>query len=311
MVNPYCRLGIYTESVVRMYMGKRRGLLPPHLFALADEAYRRLIDEDEDQSVLVTGESGAGKTENTKKLISYLALVGVQAGRRKSIGPAAVPPPASSPSPTPLKDRAMVTQGTLEEQMVQTNPVLEAFGNAKTVKNDNSSRFGKFIRLHFTGAGKLARGDIETYLLEKSRVVAAAPGERSYHIFYQLFSDALPGLKGRASPPPPPSQVVELVVGWTEEVGLAGGPGDYAWLAGGESGPVPSIDDYAEAFNTDEALDIMGFEVPFSSSSFFCSQLAGVPGVGEGGPVQGHGGHPPPGQRRLQTAPALRASPGP
>jgi myosin heavy chain 6/7 len=181
VINPYKRLPIYTESVARMYMGKRRTEMPPHLFAVSDEAYRNMLQNGENQSMLITGESGAGKTENTKKVIAYFASVGAsqQEGIMR-IGEEAKP-----------KEKKV----TLEDQIVQTNPVLEAFGNAKTVRNNNSSRFGKFIRIHFSKKGRVASCDIEHYLLEKSRVIRQAPGERCYHIFYQLFSDFLPNLK--------------------------------------------------------------------------------------------------------------------
>jgi myosin heavy chain 6/7 len=181
VINPYKRLPIYTESVARMYMGKRRTEMPPHLFAVSDEAYRNMLQNGENQSMLITGESGAGKTENTKKVIAYFASVGAsQMEGIQRIGEEAKP-----------KEKKV----TLEDQIVQTNPVLEAFGNAKTVRNNNSSRFGKFIRIHFSKKGRVASCDIEHYLLEKSRVIRQAPGERCYHIFYQLFSDFLPNLK--------------------------------------------------------------------------------------------------------------------
>ncbi|PIO53211.1 myosin head, partial [Teladorsagia circumcincta] len=156
-------------------MGKRRTEMPPHLFAVSDQAYRNMLQDHENQSMLITGESGAGKTENTKKVIAYFASVGASQNAGKTV-----------------VDEKKVT---LEDQIVQTNPVLEAFGNAKTVRNNNSSRFGKFIRIHFSRAGRVASCDIEHYLLEKSRVIRQAPGERCYHIFYQIFSDFKPELK--------------------------------------------------------------------------------------------------------------------
>merc|ERR1712072_1309184 len=119
---------------------------------------------NENQSMLITGESGAGKTENTKKVIMYFANVGANTKKTKQ-----------------------ESKGNLEDQVVQTNPVLETWGNAKTTRNDNSSRFGKFIRIHFTTAGKLCGCDIESYLLEKSRITQQQEVERSYHIFYQLL----------------------------------------------------------------------------------------------------------------------------
>ncbi|KAI1727505.1 myosin head (motor domain) domain-containing protein [Ditylenchus destructor] len=168
-----------------MYIGKRRTEMPPHLFAVSDEAYRNMLQDHENQSMLITGESGAGKTENTKKVIAYFAQVG-----------------ASQQEAADAKAGVTAATGddkrvTLEDQIVQTNPVLEAFGNAKTVRNNNSSRFGKFIRIHFNKAGRVASCDIEHYLLEKSRVIRQAPGERCYHIFYQVFSGFKPDLKDK------------------------------------------------------------------------------------------------------------------
>uniref|UniRef100_A0A7I4YBE2 Myosin head n=1 Tax=Haemonchus contortus TaxID=6289 RepID=A0A7I4YBE2_HAECO len=177
VINPYKRLPIYTDSVAQMFMGKRRTEMPPHLFAVSDEAYRNMLQNHENQSMLITGESGAGKTENTKKVIAYFAAVG-----------------ASQQQQFSKKEESTAKKVTLEDQIVQTNPVLEAFGNAKTVRNNNSSRFGKFIRIHFSKQGRVASCDIEHYLLEKSRVIRQAPGERCYHIFYQLFTGYNPSL---------------------------------------------------------------------------------------------------------------------
>ena len=196
VINPYKRWPLYTNRVAKMYRGKRRAEVPPHLFSVSDGAYVNMLTDHENQSMLITGESGAGKTENTKKVIAYFATIG-----------------ASTKKPT----EAEQSKGSLEDQVVQTNPVLEAFGNAKTVRNDNSSRFvslwkfhmhteatsneifheqGKFIRIHFSGSGKLSGADIETYLLEKARVISQQTLERSYHIFYQMMSGSVPGLKG-------------------------------------------------------------------------------------------------------------------
>jgi len=184
VINPYKRLPIYTDSVARMFMGKRRNEMPPHLFAVSDEAYRNMLQNRENQSMLITGESGAGKTENTKKVIAYFAAVGAsQAEAAEALAA------KKEKKETPKEKRV-----TLEDQIVRTNPVLEAFGNAKTVRNNNSSRFGKFIRIIFNKAGKVASCDIDHYLLEKSRVIRQAPGERCYHIFYQIFSGHRPDL---------------------------------------------------------------------------------------------------------------------
>ena len=125
------------------------------LLYTAEGSYHSMCLKSKNQSILITGESGAGKTENTKKVITYFAFVGSNVGKKLKEGE---------------KKKA-----SLEDQVVQTNPVLEAYGNAKTVRNDNSSRFGKFIRVWFNNMGRMAGGDIETYLLEKSRVTYQSP----------------------------------------------------------------------------------------------------------------------------------------
>lgn len=164
-VNPYCPLPIYTNEYINMYKGRSREDTKPHIYAVADEAFRNLIDESENQSILVTGESGAGKTENTKKVIQYLAAV--------------------APSDTSTKSRGQ--QSNLSAQILRANPILEAFGNAQTVRNNNSSRFGKFIRIEFSRNGAISGAFIDWYLLEKSRVVRINANERNYHVFYQLL----------------------------------------------------------------------------------------------------------------------------
>uniref|UniRef100_A0A8U7MVJ6 Myosin-9 n=1 Tax=Corvus moneduloides TaxID=1196302 RepID=A0A8U7MVJ6_CORMO len=173
VINPYKNLPIYSEEIVEMYKGKKRHEMPPHIYAITDTAYRSMMQDREDQSILCTGESGAGKTENTKKVIQYLAHV------------------ASSHK----LGLAIACTGELERQLLQANPILEAFGNAKTVKNDNSSRFGKFIRINFDVNGYIVGANIETYLLEKSRAIRQAKEERTFHIFYYLLSGAGEHLK--------------------------------------------------------------------------------------------------------------------
>jgi len=213
VVNPYKRYPIYTQTVVKMYLGKRRNEVPPHLWAITETAYRNMLQNNKDQSMLITGESGAGKTENTKKVISYLAMVatsGKKTGKKVS----------------------------LEDQIVATNPILESYGNAKTSRNDNSSRFGKFIRIHFNAAGKLAGCDIESYLLEKSRITQQQEVERSYHIFYQLLMPFVPDLK--------------------EKCLLSDDIYDYSYVSQGKV-TVASIDDNEELEYTDSAFDIIGF----------------------------------------------------
>merc|ERR1712079_302515 len=213
VVNPYKRYPIYTGTVVKMYLGKRRNEVPPHLWAITETAYRNMLTNIKNQSMLITGESGAGKTENTKKVIAYLAQVaasGKKAAKKVS----------------------------LEDQIVATNPILESYGNAKTSRNDNSSRFGKFIRIHFNAAGKLAGCDIESYLLEKSRITQQQEVERSYHIFYQLLQPHVPAMKEKC-----------LV---TDDIY------DYSYVSQGKV-TVASIDDNEELQMTDEAFDIIGF----------------------------------------------------
>ncbi|XP_053493571.1 myosin-9 [Ictalurus furcatus] len=172
VINPYKHLPIYSEEIVDMYKGKKRHEMPPHIYAITDTAYRSMMQDREDQSILCTGESGAGKTENTKKVIQYLAYVASSTKLKKD--------PSSS----------SLSHGELEKQLLQANPILEAFGNAKTVKNDNSSRFGKFIRINFDVNGYIVGANIESYLLEKSRAIRQAKEERAFHIFYYLLSGA-------------------------------------------------------------------------------------------------------------------------
>uniref|UniRef100_A0AAQ4Q837 Myosin-9 n=1 Tax=Gasterosteus aculeatus aculeatus TaxID=481459 RepID=A0AAQ4Q837_GASAC len=174
VVNPYKYLPIYSEDIVNMYKGKKRHEMPPHIYAITDTAYRSMMQDREDQSILCTGESGAGKTENTKKVIQYLAHVASSFKSKKD----------------QFLKQCPLCQGELEKQLLQANPILEAFGNAKTVKNDNSSRFGKFIRINFDVNGYIVGANIETYLLEKSRAVRQAKDERSFHIFYYMLTGA-------------------------------------------------------------------------------------------------------------------------
>lgn len=177
-INPYCPLPIYSNEYVKMYKGQSREDTRPHIFAMADQAFRNLVEEGVDQSILVTGESGAGKTENTKKVIQYLTAVAT--------------------TDTPRAGRSPAKQfSTLSQQILRANPILEAFGNAQTVRNNNSSRFGKFIRIEFSRSGQVAGAFIDWYLLEKSRVVKLNSQERTYHVFYQLLQGADQRLKDK------------------------------------------------------------------------------------------------------------------
>ncbi|CAH1226637.1 MYH7 [Branchiostoma lanceolatum] len=231
VINPFRRLPLYTEQVVGMYRGKRRQEMPPHLFSVADNAYQNMLIDHHNQSMLITGESGAGKTENTKKVIAYFALVAALGGPKKELA----------------EGEKIIT---LEDQIVQTNPVLESFGNAKTVRNNNSSRFGKFIRIHFNQKGKLAGADIESYLLEKARVIEQLPGmERGYHIFYQMLSNGLP-------------DVTKMLM-VTEDAH------DYRFLEKGEK-TIKGVDDKEEMLLTDEAFDVLGFTQDEKTNIYKC-----------------------------------------
>ncbi|XP_041473499.1 myosin-16 isoform X2 [Lytechinus variegatus] len=221
-INPYRRLPIYTDKVVMLYKGKRRTEMPPHVYSIADNAYHDMLQNHENQSMLITGESGAGKTENTKKVIQYFANI------------ASVSTGGKLQQETPEGGK----KGNLEDQVIQTNPPLEAFGNAKTIRNDNSSRFGKFIRIHFGTSGKLAGADIETYLLEKSRVIRQNGVERSYHIFYQITS----GYR---------QDVLDTLL-------LEKGCKSYNFSNQGET-EIDGVNDSEEFKLTDDALDILGF----------------------------------------------------
>ncbi|XP_034646546.1 myosin-15 isoform X4 [Trachemys scripta elegans] len=219
-INPYKWLPVYNPEVVNAYKGKRRSEAPPHIFSIADNAYNDMLRNRENQSMLITGESGAGKTVNTKRVIQYFATV------------AALGEPGKKSQP------ATKTGGTLEDQIIQANPALEAFGNAKTLRNDNSSRFGKFIRIHFGTTGKLSSADIEIYLLEKSRVIFQQPGERSYHIFYQILS----GKK---------AELQDMLL-------VSTNPYDFHFCSQGAV-TVDNLDDGEELMATDQAMDILGF----------------------------------------------------
>ncbi|XP_035990521.1 myosin-10 isoform X5 [Fundulus heteroclitus] len=237
VVNPYKNLPIYTESIVEMYRGKKRHEMPPHIYAISEAAYRSMLQDREDQAILCTGESGAGKTENTKKVIQYLAHVASShKGGARNKEAAQMDGSRSLTRGSTLVNRSL-QYGELERQLLQANPILEAFGNAKTVKNDNSSRFGKFIRINFDVAGYIVGANIETYLLEKSRATRQAKDERTFHIFYQLLCGASD--KTRA----------DLLLGSADE---------YRYLSGG-SIPVPGQSDAENFTQTMDSVAIMGF----------------------------------------------------
>jgi len=218
VVNPYKRYPLYTHRVSKIYLGKRRNEVPPHLWAIAEMAYRGMLSNKKNQAMLITGESGAGKTENTKKVITYLAMVATSSGKKSE------------------------KKVSLEDQIVATNPILESYGNAKTSRNDNSSRFGKFIRIHFTTSGKLAGCDIVSYLLEKSRITEQQEVERSYHIFYQLLQPYGDGI----------GEGLRNMCHLSEDIY------DYIYVSQGKT-KVESIDDNEELEYTEDAFNVLGF----------------------------------------------------
>ncbi|XP_057451250.1 myosin-12 [Lotus japonicus] len=209
-VNPFRRLPhLYDIHMMQQYKGAAFGELSPHLFAVADTCYRAMINENGSQSILVSGESGAGKTETTKMLMRYLAFMG---GRSNTEG------------------------RTVEQQVLESNPVLEAFGNAKTVKNNNSSRFGKFVEIQFDKNGKISGAAIRTYLLERSRVCQASDPERNYHCFYMLCAA-------------PPEDLERFKLG---------DPRQFHYLNQSNCYEVSNVDDAKEYLETRNAMDIVG-----------------------------------------------------
>ncbi|KAI8565380.1 hypothetical protein RHMOL_Rhmol03G0254500 [Rhododendron molle] len=209
-INPFQRLPhIYDTHMMEQYKGAAFGELNPHVFAVADVAYRAMINEGKSNSILVSGESGAGKTETTKMLMRYLAYLGGRSG---------------------------VEGRTVEQQVLESNPVLEAFGNAKTIRNNNSSRFGKFVEIQFDKSGRISGAAIRTYLLERSRVCQISDPERNYHCFYLLC----------AAPPE------------VREKYKLGDPKSFHYLNQSKCYELDGVDDAHEYLATRRAMDIVG-----------------------------------------------------
>ncbi|XP_052193684.1 myosin-12 isoform X2 [Diospyros lotus] len=209
-VNPFRRLPhLYDIHMMEQYKGAAFGELSPHLFAVADACYRAMINEHGSQSILVSGESGAGKTETTKMLMRYLAFMG---------------------------GRSCTEGRTVEQQVLESNPVLEAFGNAKTVKNNNSSRFGKFVEIQFDKHGKISGAAVRTYLLERSRVCQVSDPERNYHCFYMLCAA-------------PAEDVKKFKLG---------DPRTFHYLNQTNCYEVANVDDAREYLETRNAMDVVG-----------------------------------------------------
>ncbi|THH09168.1 hypothetical protein EW146_g8765 [Bondarzewia mesenterica] len=216
-VNPFQRVTLYGPEIIQAYSGRRRGELEPHLFAIAEDAYTAMRKEGMGQTIIVSGErlvfenSGAGKTESAKFIMRYLASVN--------------PPDPNAKSRTKA---SLDESSEVERQILATNPALEAFGNAKTTRNDNSSRFGKYIQILFDGKQEIVGARIRTYLLERSRIVFQPLTERNYHIFYQY------------------TDITKF---------------HYLKQGGPQSTPIPGVDDAEEFRQTQHALSTIGISV--------------------------------------------------
>ncbi|KAI3610616.1 myosin 5 [Moniliophthora roreri] len=226
-VNPFQRVALYGPEILQAYSGRKRGELEPHLFAIAEDAYTAMRKEGMGQTIIVSGESGAGKTESAKYIMRYLASVN---------------PPDSTTAKTKFK-LTLDESSEIERQILATNPILEAFGNAKTTRNDNSSRFGKYIQILFDGKQEIVGARIRTYLLERSRIVFQPLTERNYHIFYQLCAGA--PLKER------------------KDLGLDTDITKFHYLkqGGPHSTPIAGVDDAEEFRATQQALSTVGISV--------------------------------------------------
>ncbi|KAJ1801534.1 Myosin type-2 heavy chain 1 [Coemansia sp. RSA 2399] len=219
-LNPFDRVALYSQDTLEAYAGRMRGELEPHLFAISEDAFQGMVRDKKNQTIIVSGESGAGKTMSAKYIMRYFA--------------AAHDDSATAAAAT--KDG----MSHVEEQILATNPVLEAFGNAKTTRNDNSSRFGKFLEIRFNERHAIEAALIRTYLLERSRLVYQPPRERNYHVFYQLL--AAPGAD-------------------RERLGLAGRTWEsFHYTAQGGNGSIAGVDDAVEFANTAAALDVIGVD---------------------------------------------------
>ncbi|TFK55318.1 hypothetical protein OE88DRAFT_1694770 [Heliocybe sulcata] len=225
-MNPFQRVSLYGPEIVQAYSGRRRGELEPHLFAIAEDAYTAMRREGMGQTIIVSGESGAGKTESAKLIMRYLASV--------------------NPPDSPAKAKTKLTldeASEVERQILATNPILEAFGNAKTTRNDNSSRFGKYIQILFDGQQQIVGARIRTYLLERSRLVYQPLTERNYHIFYQLCAG--------------------VPVKERKDMGLDTDVSKFHYLkqGGPSAASIPGVDDADEFRGTQQALSTVGISV--------------------------------------------------
>lgn len=217
-INPYEQLPIYGQDVIYAYSGQNMGDMDPHIFAVAEEAYKQMARDEKNQSIIVSGESGAGKTVSAKYAMRYFATVGGSA-----------------------------SDTNIEEKVLASSPIMEAIGNAKTTRNDNSSRFGKYIQIGFDKRYHIIGANMRTYLLEKSRVVFQADDERNYHIFYQLCAAAsLPELK-------------ELALTCAE---------DFFYTSQGGDTSIEGVDDAEDFEKTRQAFTLLGVRESHQISIF-------------------------------------------
>ncbi|XP_040914696.1 unconventional myosin-Vb isoform X2 [Toxotes jaculatrix] len=217
-INPYEQLQIYGEEVINAYSGQNMGDMDPHIFAVAEEAYKQMARDERNQSIIVSGESGAGKTVSAKYAMRFFATVG-----------------------------GSTNDTNVEEKVLASSPIMEAIGNAKTTRNDNSSRFGKYIQIGFSRRYHIIGANMRTYLLEKSRVVFQAEDERNYHIFYQLCASAsLPELR---------------------DLGLTSAE-DFTYTSLGENIFIEGVNDAEDFMKTREAFALLGIKDSSQSSIF-------------------------------------------
>ncbi|KAJ3387730.1 Myosin type-2 heavy chain 1 [Chytriomyces hyalinus] len=221
-MNPFARVDIYSEEIMKEYAGVSREAMQPHIYGIAEECYRAMLT-GKNQSVIVSGESGAGKTQSTKYIMQYLAVVD---------------------SLTKAQSEAKILKSETEDAVLASNPILESFGNAKTTRNDNSSRFGKFVELFFSDRDshsvRITGAKIRTYLLERSRLIYQPESERNYHIFYQLCAAAPAAEKKRLS-----------LDRWEA----------FHYLNQGRAGVVKTINDVHDFKDTQDALSTVGIPV--------------------------------------------------
>ncbi|XP_075907269.1 unconventional myosin-Va isoform X3 [Nelusetta ayraudi] len=217
-INPYETLPIYGTDIINAYSGQNMGDMDPHIFAVAEEAYKQMARDERNQSIIVSGESGAGKTVSAKYAMRYFATVSGSA-----------------------------SEANIEDKVLASNPIMEAIGNAKTTRNDNSSRFGKYIEIGFDNRYRIIGANMRTYLLEKSRVVFQADEERNYHIFYQLCASShLPELK--------PLKL--------------GSANDFSYTRKGRSPVIEGVDDTKELSNTRHAFSLLGINESYQMGLF-------------------------------------------